>query len=58
MFSEERLKLIAFLAQNGIEAKTFPDAELRQQAQKIISSQKLKSKAKKENKLATKKIPG
>lgn len=61
MFSE-RLKLIRFLAQNGINASAFSDAEIRQFAQKVISTRKLKKDVKtkpgKKNPLSTKKSPG
>lgn len=70
MGSGDRERLIKFLAQNGIKASTFSDAELRQQAQRIQSEQKLKSygyspgkgQSKKKqplgkNTVATKKIP-
>lgn len=71
MVSEERTKLIQFLAKNGINAYAFSDAEIRQKAQKILSEQKMKKsgirkmeglRKKKENKkegssLAIKKLP-
>lgn len=62
MVSEEREKLNKFLAQNGIKASAFSDAELRQQAQIILSLQNLKKAAgkpeKKKNRLSTGKNPG
>lgn len=61
MFSEERLKLIRFLEQNGINAHAFSDAEIRQQAQRVISTWKLKMEVKtkpgKKNPLSIKKGP-
>lgn len=62
MYSGDRTKLIRFLAQNGIRADAFSDAELRQEAQKVLSSQKLKKKVKQlpgkaAGSLSTKKIP-
>lgn len=71
MGSGERERLIKFLAQNGIKAHAFSDVELRQQAQRVQSEQKLRShghspgerKLKKKQQFGkktflTKKIPG
>lgn len=59
MSSEERINLIHFLAEYGINAYTFTDAEIRQKAQKIMSTHKLKKEVKtkpgKKNLLAIKK---
>lgn len=69
LISQERIKLIRFLAENGINANTFSDAEIRQKTQKIISERRLiaagkttnkmfKKQAKKSGGLSIKKLSG